>query len=127
MSARTEMIRWINENGAARVNDDEEILIVWAYPSGNDTILVTPNWLEGQPGGMPFHRTKGPVSETEEGWSIGPGRPPNDTVTQLRRLSDGVPEAQDDDQVYREDLDSSGRSTDEIDGLIKQGIEQNIV
>lgn len=124
MTARTDMLEWIRANGAAIVLEDGgAVPVVWAYPSGNDTILVTADWLDDFPSRMPFHRRKGAVTATDEGWTIGTGNDPDGDGARIAKLSDGFPDAQAAWAEYQAGVQESDRTTDELEALIQESIK----
>lgn len=124
MSDRTDMIEAIQAEAAADVQaDGTEQLIVYAYPSGNDTILVTPEWIEIATSRMPFHRRKGRVTADDEGWIIGAGDDEDGDGARLVRLSDGVPDAQAAYAEYQGKLADSGADPEQLPALIQETID----
>jgi hypothetical protein len=98
MTAQTDLIAWVNQNGARIRPDPEdptwEVLVVGAGADGKDVILATPEWQETEPAAFPLHKYSGPVTATETGWTARINDGSNETIS-IDRIDDGMPEIQD--------------------------------
>jgi hypothetical protein len=129
MSLRTEILTELNTNGLRLSNvaaDDAlwyQLLVAGELQGNKDLVVITTGWLDPDPRSSRFiHRMAGPFVEDVDGWRQAAPDYAN-AQYRLQRITDGDPDAQADMAAYREALQASPRTIEQLKLDIAQARE----